>query len=757
MSAHSDQHKVDTMEYRVTEPQAARHIDGSEKMNRSIHKYLLMVVLLLGAGAPLWAAVLNEVRVNDQGEQLQFILDLDQAPADPTVFTTDQPPRIVVDLPGTTSSVAAAQVPVGIGPVRSYTALSAGDRTRLVVDLSRSVGHSLEVAGDRVVLNVDARSSAARSQSQASGSVARITGVDFRRSPEGAGRIIIDLDQPGVNVSVDPRGRELRIDLFNTRLPESLMQRLDVVDFATPVQTITPEVRGDNTRLHVEVKGAYTHMAYQNDRQLVVEVTEPPRQVAERNRDLQFFQEREYTGERITLNFQDIPVRSVLQLIADISDLNIVVSDSVTGNLTLRLTNVPWDQALDIVLETRNLAMRESGNVRWVAPAAEIAAREQQILEARAARQELEPLRTAMIPVSYAKATALAELIRSAGTASEENGNVGLLSARGSVSVDERTNTLLVTDTAEQIDSVRALVSELDRPVRQVLIEGRIVIARSTFTHELGVRFGVSGMADVNNNVLSLSGSAEANDRMNNVALARRQFLGQRPGRPGFLPDADPPQNIGDPIEIGTGGIAIPTLQDRLNVNLPVTNPAGALGISFLADNLLLDLELSALEAQGEGEVISSPRVITANQREAYIQQGVEIPFEEATNSGATNIEFKEAVLELRVTPLITPDNRIQLDLTVKQDTVGEILTPGLEPSIDTREVGTSILVDNGQTVVLGGILQETRNFNVSKVPMLGDVPVLGTLFRRRSTEDEKRELLIFVTPTILDDQVVFD
>ena len=445
----------------------------------------------------------------------------------------------------------------------------------------------------------------------------------------------------------------------------------------------------------------------------------------------------------------------MLQLIADISDLNIVVSDSVTGNLTLRLTNVPWDQALDIVLETRNLDMRESGNVRWVAPTAEIAAREQQILRARQERQTLEPLRTVMIPVSYADSEALADLIQ-ASVESGGEGGVGLLSERGSVTIDQRTNTLLVTDTAEQIEAVRDLVAELDRPVRQVLIESRIVIARSDFNHELGVRFGVTGNRQVDNKILSLSGSNLATDRMSNVALARRTLLGQRPGRPNFLADAEP----GDPITVGTGGIAVPTLEDRLNVNLPVSNPAGALGISFLASNFLLDLELSALEAQGEGEVISTPRVIAANGQESFIQQGVEIPYEQATTAGATSVEFKEAVLELRVTPLITPDNRVQLALAIKQDTVGEIFQTGRGgsvPSIDTRELGTSVLVENGQTLVLGGIFQEERNFNTTKVPVLGDVPVLGTLFRRRATQDEKRELLIFITPNILDDQIRVD
>jgi len=726
-------------------------------MNRSKRMLVLLATLVWCCAGPVAATVVTDVRVSDDGETLSFILATDQAPGEPTVFTTDQPPRIVLELPGTTSNVAAAQVPVGIGPVRSYMALSSGDRTRLVVDLSRSAGYEVGVQGNQVVLSIDAGSGAGRGSVSAAAGKFEVAGIDFRRAPDGSGRIIVDLDRPGVNISVDQRAAELRINLFDTRLPDRLMERLDVSDFATPVQTITPEARGENLRLNLGISGAFSHVAFQSDRQLVIEVTEP-RQEARTTRELEFFEEREFTGERITLNFQDIPVRSVLQLIADISDLNIVVSDSVTGSLTLRLTNVPWDQALDIVLETRNLDMRESGNVRWVAPTAEIAAREQQILRARADRQTLEPLRTVMIPVSYANASGLAELIRSASaTGTSEESGAGLLSARGSVTLDERTNTLLVTDTADQIESVRALVAELDRPVRQVLIESRIVIARSTFNHELGVRFGATGTQNINNNLLSLSGSAEATDRLGNVALARRQFLGQRAGRPAFLPDADPPDQPGQPIDVGTTGIAVPTLQDRLNVNLPVASPAGAFGISFLANNFLLDLELSALEAQGEGEVISTPRVIAANQTEAYIQQGVEIPFEEATNSGATNIEFKEAVLELRVTPLITPDNRVQLDLLVKQDTVGEILTPGLEPSIDTRELGTKILVENGQTVVLGGILQEERNFNTTKVPMLGDVPVLGSLFRRRSTQDEKRELLIFVTPTILDDQVLID
>jgi len=724
-------------------------------MNRTKRILTLLAGTIWLVAGPLAATVVNNVQVNDEGEQLRFILTTDEPPGEPSVFTTSQPPRIVLELPDSSSSVASGQVQVGVGPVQSYMTLSAGGRTRLVVDLSRSTGYDVDVQGNQVVLSVDSGGAVARATGVRTGDQFEIAGLDFRRGENGESRVLVELDQPGVDISVDERASTLRVDLFDTRLPNELMQQLDVTDFATPVKTITPEKRRDNVRLNLDIAGAYEHVAYQTDNQLVIEVTEPDLE-PRTTRELEFFQDREYEGQRITLNFQDIPVRSVLSLIAEISDLNIVVSDSVGGSLTLRLTNVPWDQALDIVLETRNLAMRESGNVRWVAPTAEIAAREQQILRARAERETLEPLRTVMIPVSYADSAALSELIRSARTGGGDGAGAGLLSERGSVTIDQRTNTLLVTDTAEQIERVRELVNELDRPVRQVLIESRIVIARSSFNHELGVRFGVSGSEGVpGNNLVSIGGSSESVDDLTNAGLARRQFLGQRSGRPTLVPDADA---SGDgTIDVGTDGVAIPSLEDRLNVNLPVSNAAGRLGISFLTSNYLLDLELSALEAQGEGEVISTPRVITANQNEAFIRQGVEIPFQEATSSGATNVEFKDAVLELRVTPLITPDNRVQLNLNVKQDTVGEVLTPGLEPSIDTRELNTSILVQSAQTVVLGGVFQEERNFNTTKVPVLGDVPVLGALFRRRATDDEKRELLIFITPNILDDQVRID
>ncbi|MGY6588940.1 MAG: type IV pilus secretin PilQ [Wenzhouxiangella sp.] len=713
-------------------------------MNSSSKTALVLMGLFWLVGSAT-ANELQDVRVESSEGDVRFILTLDSAPPDPTVFVTEQPARIVVELPDTRSAVSGSRVPVGIGVAQSYTALSAGGRTRLVVDLTRSVPYDLSVSGNQLSLSLGGGMPAAASPTAASTRTAaesafELAGIDFRRGEEGESRVLIDLNRPGVTMTVNERTGGLRLDLFDTRLPSRLAQRLDVSDFATPVQFITPEQRGNNVRMNIDISGAYEHMAFQTADRLVIEVGRPAAQ-APTDRELQFFEEREYEGSRVTLNFQDIQVRSVLQLIADVSEMNVVVSDSVSGSLTLRLTNVPWDQALDIILETKNLDMRRSGNVIWIAPANEIAAREQQILRARAERQTLEPLRTAMIPISYANATDMATLIRAASADTDDG--TGLLSPRGTVTVDVRTNTLLISDTTGSIDDIRELIAELDRPVRQVLIESRIVVARHDFNYQLGVRFGVTGSHDGGRRIHSVGGSSEAADRMNNLGLlgSNRRFA---PGSGGDLIDA-------------------PNLDERLNVNLPVSNPAGRLGVSILAADYLLDLELSALETEGNGEVISTPRVITANQSEAYIQQGVEIPFESlqgGNQAGAVNVEFKEAVLELRVTPLITPDNRVQLDLVVKQDTVGEIFQTGRGgsvPSIDTRELGTKVLVENGQTVVLGGIFQEERNFTTTKVPMLGDVPVLGHLFRRRGNDEQRRELLIFVTPSILDDRATLD
>jgi len=647
-----------------------------------------------------------------------------------SVFATESPARIVLDLADTNSQVDASPVSVGTGAVQKFTTLAAGGRTRVMVDLSRMVAYDYQSGNGQVVLTLSGNGGSAAAAPRHSSGVAKYTveNIDFRRGEDGQSKVIVSLDKDDANISVSPREGGLSVDIYDASLPDALNQRLDVMDFATPVQMIDAEKKPDSVRLELQVAGIYEHMAYQSGKDWVIEVSKvAPSTVNAPKEVVDFFQDKEYTGARVTFNFQDIPVRSVLQLIADVSDLNIVVADNVSGNLTLRLTNVPWDQALDIVLDARNLDKRENGNVIWIAPTADIAAREQQLLQAAQDRKQLEPLVTSLVSVSYATAQDLQALIDSARANSKNGEDAGLLSERGSIAIDERTNTLMITDTPSRVEAIEKLVRDLDHPVRQVQIESRIVIASSEFAHAIGVRFGVSALHN-KRNILAVSGDGAGADLLNPATNPRDDGLLDLPGIP-----------------------------DRYNVNLPVADSnAGSIGLSFLAGNVLLDLELTALEAEGDGEIISTPRVVTANQAEAYIQQGVEIPYEQAASSGATAVQFKEAVLELKATPLITPDNRVQLDLEVKQDSVGEIYQTGRGgsvPSIDTRELSTSVLVNNGETIVLGGIFQDERTRKEDRVPYLSSIPVVGYLFKRRSNENKKRELLIFVTPTIVEDR----
>jgi type IV pilus assembly protein PilQ len=644
------------------------------------------------------------------------------------VFETESPPRIVLDLSATRSTVGTAPVSVGLGSVQSFTTLSAGERTRVMVDLSRPAAYDYRAGPGEVLLTINGASGSAASPAPSYAGRFEVQSVDFRRGENGQSRVIVSLDDGGINFSADASMGELTVDLYDATLPDRLNQILDVVDFATPVQTIDVGSSGQGVRLALSIAGEFEHLAYQSDSDLIIEIA--ARTEDEDEQDpyaIELYEEKTYTGTRVTFNFQDIPVRSVLQLIADVSNLNIVVADNVGGSLTLRLTNVPWDQALDIILDARNLDKRENGNVIWIAPAADIAAREQQLLKAVQDRKELEPLQTALIDVSYARAEDLRTLIETSSRG--DMGEEGLLSERGSVSIDARTNTLLVTDTADRIAEIQKLVTELDHPVRQVQIESRIVVASSDFSHELGVRFGVTTLHQ-GSNLLAISGDGAGADLLNPATNPRDDGL-----------------------------LDIPGIPERYNINLPSPSEDRAtIGLSFLSGDYLLDLELSALEAEGDGEVISTPRIVTANQAEAFIQQGVEIPYEQASSSGATNVQFKEAVLELRATPLITPDNRIQLDLEVKQDTVGEIYQTGRGgsvPSIDTRELHTSVLINNGETVVLGGIFQDERSRSEDRVPYLSSIPGLGNLFKRRSNATKKRELLIFVTPSIVEERPV--
>ncbi|RPH54129.1 MAG: type IV pilus secretin PilQ family protein [Lysobacterales bacterium] len=507
------------------------------------------------------------------------------------------------------------------------------------------------------------------------------------------------------------------MNFANTALPAALMQRLDVNDFATPVNTVDVLRVGNGARLVIAASGDYEQLAYQSDNVYTIEI----KPIVKLPPELQ--DQKEYTGERLTLNFQDIETRAVLQLLADTSGQNMVISDTVAGNVTLRLQNVPWDQALDVVMRTKGLDMRREGNVMFIAPAAEIAAREKELLSARQQVQELSPLRTEYLQINYAKAGDLATLIKSGQAAS-------LLSERGSVAIDERTNTLLIQDTSERLADIRRLVSTLDIPVRQVQIEARIVIVNDDFSRELGVRFGATAALD--------HGGSDGRGIV---------------GTPGFVTEDDGIALSDQPGINFPQGFALPDQAQRYLVNLPVANPAGRIAMTLLDSDYIVDLELSAAEAEGRGEIISSPRLVTANQREASIAQGVEIPYQESSSSGATTTSFKKAVLSLKVTPQITPDNRVILTLTVAKDSVGQLVasaTGGFVPSIDTREIITQVLVNDGQTVVLGGILETERRETESKVPLLGDVPVLGYLFKTKSRSDNKDELLIFVTPRIL-------
>ncbi len=702
---------------------------------RNLRKGFLKALVLIFAIAPFLSALaatsVSDIdHANTANGDVRITLKTSGDVPQVSVFATENPARIVLDLAETESQAGSDAVFVGQGAVQQYSAIAAGGRTRLVVDLSSSVAYDYNAEAGQVVLTIAGTgvASGATAVSAMHNSGFNVTGVDFRRGEDGQARIIVSLDRPGASISMREGTNALSLDIFDAALPESLDQRLDVMDFATPVQLIDSYAVSSGVRLDISTSGLFEHLAYESGNDVIVEVSAVARsaKVSEET-EVKFFEEKTYEGTKVTFNFQDIPVRSVLQLIADVSDLNIVVADSVGGNLTLRLTNVPWDQALDIVMDARNLDMRKNGNVIWIGPTAEIAAREQQLLQAQADRRILEPLQTVLIPMSYAKAEDMMTLLEESTSAVESE--YGLLSERGSVTIDERTNTLLVTDTPEKILEIQELIAELDYPVEQVQIESRIVIANSEFAHELGVRFGVTAL-HIGSNVGVLAADGRAADIVNPAIDPRDDFL-----------------------------LDIPSYPNRYQVNLPATDAnASTLGLSFLTPDVILDLELSALEAEGEGEVVSTPRVVTANQAEAFIQQGVEIPYEESTSSGATSVSFKEAVLELKVTPLITPDNRVQMDLAIKQDTVGEIFQTargGSVPSIDTREMETTVLVSNGDTVVLGGIFQEDTSSNEEKVPWLGDVPGLGALFRRRANESKKRELLIFVTPSIVEDRPI--
>lgn len=677
---------------------------------------------------------------NLSGQQIQLTLRHSAPPTEPVAFTIDNPARISLDLANTALALPSRRIDVRSGGVDSVLAAEAAGRTRLVLNLDRLLPYTTRVSGNDVILLIGGAaaspSAAAAASSGAAGSPTprtassaapsgprAIRGIDFRRGAGGTGRVIVRLSDPRTPASLRQLGNQIVVDFAGAEVASNLARRYDAADFATPVSGFDVVRVGDGVRIAITAQGDFEQLAYQSDDQYVVEV-QPARKAQQKAED-----KRVYTGERLTLNFQDIETRAVLQLLADASGQNIVVSDSVQGSVTLRLQNVPWDQALDIVLRTKGLDKRRNDNVIIVAPTEELAAREKAELAAREDVATLAPLRSEFLQVNYAKAEDLAALIKTQGEG-------GLLSKRGSVSVDERTNTLLLQDSADRLDDIRRLVGTLDIPIRQVQIEARIVIVSDDFSRELGARAGFSGFDFFGSNLGYTSGSALANDAALSDFLDRLNDNDDTNDGVPFITSEDPS-----------------TPSPRYNVNLPVASPAGSIAYMLLGQDYLVDLEISAAQAEGRGEVISTPRVITANQREASIEQGVEIPYQESASSGATTISFKKAVLSLKVTPQVTPDNRVILDLNVKKDSVGQVIVGGAGqqvPSIDTREITTQVLVNDGQTVVLGGILETERRETEKKVPYLGDVPVLGRLFKTTGKTNNKDELLIFVTPKIL-------
>jgi len=674
----------------------------------------LLMLLLPSAATAVNTNSLESLDFNKlPGDRVQIVMGFSETAPEPLSFSVTNPARIALDFPNTRNNLKQRSQAVKVSTVQSVNTAQAKDRTRAVINLSDMMVYQTETRDKQVLvtlapsstpqalLSQQAEASPASSttdyevpasnQSNTMDSDAGIKSIDFRRGTDGAGRVLIKLANPNTPIDIRQQGTHLVVELSNAPLPSHLQRRMDVLDFATPVQMIDAKTVGSKSQIMIKTKGKFSQLAYQAGDTYTVEV----RPVSKKKQSTKKKQ-ISFKGERLSLNFQDIEVRSVLQLIADFTGLNIVVSDDVGGNVTLRLKNVPWDQALDIIMKTKALDKRQHGNVVYIDLAKNIAAHEEEVLNRQKTKQNLIALHTEIIGLNYADAEEMKQLLQSAGGGSGDAGS-SIMSQRGSVSIDRRTNNLLVQDTPEKLDEIRALVKTLDIPVRQVMIESRIVTASDKFTHELGVSFGAKNLELNDDNRLT------TDFRVNNLSSA---------------------------ASTGTIGFSLAKI------------PLGA----------QLDLELSAAETESRVEVVASPRIITSNKTTARIEQGVEIPYQEATSSGATSTSFKKAVLSLEVTPHITRDDRINMELNVNRDSVGTIYE-GV-PSIDTREVQTQVLVENGQTIVLGGIFEETDSNGQSRVPFFGELPIIGQLFRRKTNSDDKSELLIFVTPKIINDDL---
>ncbi len=697
--------------------------ERSKIMSRSLSTLLIMGLLPVQQAL---AAAIDGIDFNSlPGDKVEIRLDFDEAPPLPKSYTIDQPARIALDLPGVESNLDQKKHTLDFSNAQSVMVLEASGRTRVIVNLVEMTGYETRVDGNSlyIVLGDEGARDYLKptradidTQFVTSSSGKQITAIDFQRGEEGEGKLLLTLSDSAVDVDVSKQGRNIAVNFSGVDIPENLQRRYDVVDFATPVTSISADERDGTATLLIQPTGDYDYLAYQMDETYVVSVRPLAEEEIEARKS-----EFMYTGEKLSLNFQDIEVRAVLQLIADFTELNLVASDTVKGKITLRLQNVPWDQALDLVLKTKGLDKRQVGNVLMVAPAAEIAARERQEIETNKQLQELAPLQTEYIRVLYANAAELFSLFQSsaAGDGAESTGSI--LSPRGQVIVDERTNSLLVTETPQKIEEVRRLLRLIDVPVRQVMIESRIVVANSDFAQDLGIKWGGAIASNDQDPASIASGSLTSN------VIARE-----------------------------TGTLVFP---EALVVDLGVQQAgATSFAIDYVSDRLNLTAELSALESNGEGEVVSQPKVITGDKQQATIKSGQQVPYLESSSSGRTTVKFKDAVLKLDVTPNITPDDRIIMDLVINQDEVGGFINGEFNsqiPIIDTTELVTQVLVDNGETIVLGGVFQLQDLTSVTKTPFLGDIPYLGRLFRRTSQSKEKTETLIFITPRILSDNLL--
>ena len=688
---------------------------------------MLTLTLSLVTSAALAAPTVKDIEFSSRpGSKFEVRVEFNETPPDIKSYSIEKPARIAIDFPGATSSLEQKRYSLPYGNATKAVVLESGDRTRLVVDLVKLVPYETRIEGNNMYLVVgqegtDYIKPVSDPYRVDSGVVAvtevtsEILDLQFQRTGDGEGKLTLELSDPSVDVNVFSEGGNVKVEFLDTTVAERLIRRYDVTDFATPVDSVEVNTTERGATLVLKNTGDFDYLAYQTNNQYVLNVKPLSKKELERRKN-----EFSYVGDRISLNFQDIQVRAVLQLIADFTELNLVASDTVSGRITLRLQNVPWDQALELVLKTKGLDKRQVGNVLMVAPAAEIAERERQQIEANKQIAELAPLVSEFVRIRYANANDVVKLF---GAGSEDGGS--LISPRGSVVVDQRTNSLIITDTALKLADIRDLLELVDIPVRQVMIEARIVIAQSDAAKNLGIEWG-GGYLDVNNdNVFSVSGDTDNVVNLNNDVINGSQPTVDYPG--------------------------------ALLVDLGVASNSG-FAIGFASSDLFLTAELSALEQEGEGEVVSQPKVITGDKQEASIKSGTEIPYQESSASGETTTSFKDAVLALYVTPNITPDDRIMLDLQVNQDSVGELVPSGrggFIPSIDTTQLDTQVLVGNGETVVLGGVFKTEDIESINKVPFFGDIPYVGAFFRSETTSHKKTETLIFITPRILADTLL--